>query len=96
MVHSIALATAVAHSPWASGGYDPNFAVQKGWQHGSPGSQGNALCCENVVVWSPAQCNKYMMCRHLKVAQIVWADDGFYCIAGMMPRAYASSAMHRI
>ena len=94
VLHSISLAAAVAYSPRASGRDDANLTVQKGWQHGSSGSQGDALCCEDVVVWSPAQCNRHMMMRrHLKVAEVVWTDlrkynyGGFCCIAGMMPKA---------
>ena len=86
VVHSIALAAAVAYSSGASGRNYADLTFQKGWQHGSPSSQGNALFCEDVVVWGPAQRNRYaMVCRVPQggrdcVGGSFW-HGGFCCIA---------------
>lgn len=56
VLHGIAPAAAVAHSPGASNRHHANVTLCQWWQHGSPGTQGDALCCEDIVIWSPAGC----------------------------------------
>ena len=68
VVHSIALATAVADSPRPPSRDEANLTLSQWWQHGSSRPQRDVLCCEDVIIGSPA--------AHVSLATKLTAEQG--------------------